>query len=140
MKWILSKDQLPEENQYIAAIRLTYPSFYWIGHYTKHTQFEITDHFTFWIPLPELPKTKKKKEEKPKISKRKEESCADIQFKDYFLCEDCAKKEGAVWPYGHIATFHEAVCVCCVQKNSLCAASDWTWPGNTKASTLMREI
>lgn len=45
-----------------------------------------------------------------------------------YICTDCAKENGATWPEGHVATFHEATCQYCNQWCSICHLSDWNWP------------
>jgi hypothetical protein len=45
-----------------------------------------------------------------------------------YLCSDCAKLNGAVWPEGHVATFHEGDCHFCKEKRAICCESDWNWP------------
>jgi hypothetical protein len=56
-----------------------------------------------------------------------------IDFEHYFICADCAKEKGGVWPKGHQATCHMGECGYCKKPKALAAWSDYSWPKNTKA-------
>lgn len=56
MEWIKFDEQQPKKGEFIAAIRLKLPSFYWIGKYSPNNY--NTDEFEYWLPMPELPKEK----------------------------------------------------------------------------------
>jgi hypothetical protein len=58
---------------------------------------------------------------------------------DGYICSECARKNGAVWPEGHVATFHEGKCYTCKQQKVLCAVSDWSWP-NIRGPKAPREL
>lgn len=45
-----------------------------------------------------------------------------------YLCGPCALSRGGVWPSGHLATYHVAVCSDCLGWGSLASADDWDWP------------
>ena len=45
-----------------------------------------------------------------------------------YICDACAKKDGAVWPKGHVATYHMGECDGCTGMKNICAVSDWDWP------------
>lgn len=45
-----------------------------------------------------------------------------------YICDQCAIKNGAMWPKGLQATFHTNICDCCHKTNSLCSVADWNWP------------
>ena len=49
-----------------------------------------------------------------------------------YLCADCAVKERATWPKGHVATFHPGKCHVCGEQKSLCCVTDWNWPKGHK--------
>lgn len=47
-----------------------------------------------------------------------------------YICNPCATKNGAQWPEGHCATYHEAICPYCMSQSGVCHVSDWSWPKN----------
>lgn len=49
-----------------------------------------------------------------------------------YICSDCAKRLGAVWPEGHCATCHGGVCPECKEHKGLCSVDDWNWPKVSK--------
>lgn len=57
---------------------------------------------------------------------------------DIYICAACAKAEGGVWPPGHAATWNVGKCDQCGKDDSICALSDWDWPGRKR--TLDREL
>jgi len=51
----------------------------------------------------------------------------------YYICEDCAKEYGGVWPKCHCATFHFGKCDICKKEKTLANIGDWNWPdGKTR--------
>lgn len=61
MEWINRNDKMPEEGQFISAIRIKSPKFYWIGYYGGFNSFSINaeDQFDYWLPTPEPPEKEK---------------------------------------------------------------------------------
>lgn len=53
-RWISVKKGFPPIGQFVAAIRLPWPSFYWMGKY-EGVPKEDEDMFDYWMPLPEAP-------------------------------------------------------------------------------------
>jgi len=49
-----------------------------------------------------------------------------------YICIECARKNGGVWPEGHVATFHTATCDCCDEEKGLASVGDWNWPDGKK--------
>lgn len=45
----------------------------------------------------------------------------------FYICSDCAKKNGGQWPKGHVATMHSGICDCCKQEKTLSNTGDWNW-------------
>ena len=45
-----------------------------------------------------------------------------------FICSECAKRAGGVWPKGHAATIHEGECGKCGKRAYLANVGDWDWP------------
>ena len=45
-----------------------------------------------------------------------------------YICKDCATEKGAVWPNGHCATVHTALCKVCEKEKGLASVADWNWP------------
>lgn len=44
------------------------------------------------------------------------------------VCDPCAKRRGATWPTGHIATMSINTCDLCGKEDSCADASDYNWP------------
>jgi len=63
------------------------------------------------------------------MAKKKKKELIDIFG---YICKDCAKVLGGVWPKGHVATFHINECDCCGRKTSLASVGDWNWPDGMK--------
>lgn len=60
-----------------------------------------------------------------------------------YLCGECADAAGAVWPPGHVATFHTGTCpLCHTPKAALACWDDWTWPESNldAGASLGREL
>ena len=49
-----------------------------------------------------------------------------------YICSACAKKRGATWPKGHMATCHMDNCPYCKVRSGLCNIGDWNWPDKVK--------
>jgi len=49
-----------------------------------------------------------------------------------YICTECAKRLGGVWPDGHCATCHGGVCPECKEHKGLCSVDDWDWPKGSK--------
>lgn len=47
-----------------------------------------------------------------------------------YICHQCAKDHGGVWPPGHVATMHHGECRLCGLEQFLGAWDDWDWPGD----------
>lgn len=62
-------------------------------------------------------------------------------FPYYWICFECAKARGAVWPEGHVATMTEITCKYCNGKNQkeifIAPWVDYNWPN--KNTTKMAE-
>lgn len=54
MDWIKFSETPPKIGMFIAAIRIPYPAYYWIGLY-KGVPEEDEDLFDYWLELPEFP-------------------------------------------------------------------------------------
>jgi DNA-directed RNA polymerase subunit RPC12/RpoP len=52
-----------------------------------------------------------------------------------YICSACARRLGAIWPRGHVATFHEAICPECKEPKSLASVDDWNWPTTSTTPT-----
>ncbi|HYT45418.1 MAG TPA: hypothetical protein VEP90_24025 [Methylomirabilota bacterium] len=59
-----------------------------------------------------------------------------------YLCGDCAKSLGGVWPEEHRATFHCDICPHCGSNKNLASWDDWDWSDDalTKLARSTREI
>jgi len=42
-----------------------------------------------------------------------------------YICEDCARAIGGVWPEGHVATIHTGICDVCKKELRLAHVFDW---------------
>lgn len=52
----------------------------------------------------------------------------------YFMCDDCAKARGGVYPVGRTCTMQIGVCGYCKKKGKwLTPWCDFNWPKNKKA-------
>lgn len=49
-----------------------------------------------------------------------------------YICDNCAKIRGAVWPPEHLATAHIGRCPECKKKVGLVSVDDWGWPEGSK--------
>ena len=49
-----------------------------------------------------------------------------------YICSPCAARLGGVWPKGHCATFHTAICPECGKTAGLGSVDDWDWPRGSK--------
>lgn len=49
-----------------------------------------------------------------------------------YLCRNCAKLLGGVWPKHHVATMHGGECQICMTETTLASASDWQLNENGK--------
>jgi len=45
-----------------------------------------------------------------------------------YLCRECARSLGGVWPDGHRVTSHLATCPFCHSYRPLVYWGDWNWP------------
>jgi hypothetical protein len=48
-----------------------------------------------------------------------------------YICTDCAKKHGGIWPEGHFATFNDWHCEICDNKTNVCHVRNWNWRRET---------
>ena len=48
------------------------------------------------------------------------------------ICTPCAEAKDGTWPVGHMATFWQGYCLVCGQIKSVCAESDWNFPGERR--------
>jgi hypothetical protein len=49
-----------------------------------------------------------------------------IDIKDIeYICRECAKERGGVWPENHISTWHTHTCENCGEKKSVCHKRNW---------------
>lgn len=46
----------------------------------------------------------------------------------YYICAECAEKNGGKWPKGHAATMHTDKCDMCGEEKTLANVGDWNWP------------
>lgn len=48
-----------------------------------------------------------------------------------WICDECAKENGGVWPKGHVGTFHNDYCGWCKEWKVVTEPRDWgiRWPG-----------
>jgi len=56
----------------------------------------------------------------------------DKKLKYDYICCDCARGFGGVWPEGLVATFHTETCEYCKKEKGLCNIGDWNWPDKTR--------
>ena len=54
MEWIKFSERSPDIGMFIAAIRIPFPEYYWIGLY-KGVPNEDEDLFDYWLELPQFP-------------------------------------------------------------------------------------
>ena len=60
-------------------------------------------------------------------------------MKHYWLCGDCAKKKGGVWPKGHVATSILGKCPYCKKEDeSLVPYVDYNWPKDKKRDKISK--
>lgn len=45
------------------------------------------------------------------------------------ICSSCARKNGGVWPKGHVATHWYDACSFCGEERCCCCTTDWSFPG-----------
>lgn len=45
-----------------------------------------------------------------------------------YICTECAKEKGGIWPKDHVATFHSDICEYCKKEKGLCNIGDFNWP------------
>jgi len=45
-----------------------------------------------------------------------------------YICFECARARGGVWPDGHVATISTGECPACKRKVSLASVGDYDWP------------
>lgn len=66
---------------------------------------------------------------------------AAVKFPHYWLCGDCAKNKGGVWPEGHCATVMQGDCPYCGTKNvTIIPWVDFNWPKESRQTNFKAKV